>query len=44
MLQPNGNFERFQYINFETNFLENKTFFQKTEPPILVESTKTENA
>ena len=25
-----GNFKRFQYFNFETNFLENKNLFQKT--------------
>ena len=25
-----GNFERFQYFNFETNFLENENLFQKT--------------
>ena len=25
-----GDFERFQYFNFETNFLENKKNFQKT--------------
>ena len=24
------NFERFQYFNFETDFLEKKNFFQKT--------------
>ena len=24
------NFKRFQYLNFETNFLENKNLFQKT--------------
>ena len=28
-----GNFERFQYFNFEINFLENENFFQKTEVP-----------
>ena len=26
----NGNFESFQYLNFETDFLENEKFFQKT--------------
>ena len=35
-----GNFERFQYFNFETL----KTFFKKLENHFLVESTKTENA
>ena len=25
-----GNFQRFQYFNFETNFLENENLFQKT--------------
>ena len=25
-----GNFERFQYFNFETNFLKNENLFQKT--------------
>ena len=25
-----GNFERIQYFNFETDFLENKNLFQKT--------------
>ena len=28
-----GNFERFQYFNFETNFLENENLFQKTGVP-----------
>ena len=37
-----GNFERFQYFNFETNFLE-KIFSKKLEYPILIESTKIEN-
>ena len=36
-----GNFERFQYFNFETDFLEN---FKKLEYRFLVESTKIENA
>ena len=40
----NENFERFQYFNFETDFLENKNLFQKLEYCFLVESTKTENA
>ena len=38
------NSERFQYFNFETDFLENKTFFKKLEYYFLVESTKIENA
>ena len=28
-----GNFERFQYFNFETDFLENYNLFQKTGVP-----------
>ena len=36
-------FERFQYFNFETNFLENENL-QKTGAPFLVETTKAENA
>ena len=28
------NFERFQYFNFETDFLENGNFFQKTRVPL----------
>ena len=39
-----GNFERFQYFNFDTDFLENENFFQKTEVRFLVESTNIENA
>ena len=35
-------FERFQYFNFETNFLEAKTFFIKLEYCFLVETTKIE--
>ena len=38
------NFKRFQYFNFEIDFLENKNFFQKTGVQFLVESTKIENA
>ena len=38
-----GNFERFQYFNFETDFLENENLFQKTGVPVFVESTKIEN-
>ena len=39
-----GNFERFQCFNFKTNFLEKENLFQKTGVPILVQSTKIENA
>ena len=42
-----GNFERFQYLNFKTDFLENEKLFQKRVPleyRLLVESTKIENA
>ena len=28
-----GNFERFQYFNFDTGFLKNKNLFQKTGVP-----------
>ena len=28
-----GNLERFQYFNFEINFLESENLFQKTEVP-----------
>ena len=28
-----GNFELFQYFNFETNFLENENVYQKTGVP-----------
>ena len=38
------NFKRFQYFNFEIDFLENKNFFQKTGVQFSVESTKIENA
>ena len=38
------NFKRFQYFNFETDFLLNGNLFQKTGVPFLVESTKIENA
>ena len=37
-------FKRFQYFDFETDFLENKTFFKKLEFRFLVESSKIENA
>ena len=38
------NFEYFQYFNFETDYLENENFFQKTGIlyRFLVESTKNE--
>ena len=37
------NFKRFQYFNFETDFLENENLFQKTGvPSFLVQSTKIE--
>ena len=29
-VKTNESFKRFQYINFETNFLENENLFQKT--------------
>ena len=29
-----GNFGRFQYFNFETDFLENENLFQKTGEPV----------
>ena len=38
------NFKRFQYFNFETDFLENENHFQKLEYRFLVESTKIKNA
>ena len=40
----NGNFERFQYYNFEISFLKNKKLFWKTGVKFLVESTTMENA
>ena len=36
-------FKRLWYFNFETDFLENENFFQKTRVPFSVESTKIEN-
>ena len=36
-------FKRFQYFNFETNFLENENLLQKLEYLLLVEATKIEN-
>ena len=40
----NGNFERFQYFNFETDFLETKAFLKKLEYRFLIEGTKMEKA
>ena len=37
-------FERFQYFQFETNFLEIENIFQKTGVLFVVESTKIKNA
>ena len=42
-MTTNGNFERFQNFNFETDFLENENFFQKTGVSFWVESIKIEN-
>ena len=39
-----GNFERFQYFDFESDFPENENLFQKTGVPVLLERTKIENA
>ena len=39
-----GNFEPFQYFNFETNFMAKEKLFQKLEYRLLVETTKIENA
>ena len=39
-----GNFEHFQYFNFERDFSKMKIFFQKLEYRVLDESTKIENA
>ena len=38
------NFDHFQCFNFETDFLENKFFFQKLEDCFLVERTKIKKA
>ena len=38
------NFEHFRNFDFETDFLENENFFQKTGVPFLVERTKIEKA
>ena len=39
-----GNFTRFQYFNFENDFLENANLFQKLDYHFLIESTKSENS
>ena len=40
-----GKFERFQYFNFETDFLENENLFKKTRVPFFqLKSTKLESA
>ena len=39
-----GNFEFFQYFNFETSFLKNENLFKKMENRFLAESDRTENA
>ena len=36
-------FERFQYLKFETNFLESEKFFKKLEYSFFVENTCIEN-
>ena len=38
-----GNFERFQYFNFETIFLKNENLFQKTGVPLSFASNRIEN-
>ena len=38
-----GNFERVQYFNFETEFMENENCFKKLEYCFSVESTQIEN-
>ena len=38
-----GNFERVQWLNSKTDFVENKNLFQKLENCFLVESTKIKN-
>ena len=43
-MRISGSFERFQYFNFEIDFLENEILFQKLEYCFLVESAKIENA
>ena len=39
-----GSYERFQYFNFEINFLVQESFFEKLEYRFLVENTDIENA
>ena len=39
-----GNFEHFEYFNFETTFLKNEIFFQKTKVQFFSLNTKIENA
>ena len=41
-LTGSESFKRFQYFNFETNFVKNENLFQKTGVPFLVEATKIE--
>ena len=43
-MTTSGNFERFQYFNFETNFLENENLFQKTGEPFCSWKYMIENA
>ena len=38
-----GNFERFQYFNFETNFLKNDNILQKTGVILLAKKIEMEN-
>ena len=38
------NFKHFQYFNFETDFLQNEDFFQKTGVPFLVKCTSIKKA
>ena len=35
-MTTSGSFERFQYFNFEADFLKNENFLQKTEVPFFV--------
>ena len=43
-LEITENFKRFQYFNFETDFLEKENQFKKLEYRVFVECTKIENA
>ena len=43
-MKTSEKFEHFQYFNFETDFLENKTFLKKLEFNFLVECTKINKA